>query len=62
MVMLLFPPIPMRAKYFVLFYGLLELYLGVSGGAPRVAHYAHLGGMAFGFVLLRYWTRPRRGG
>jgi membrane associated rhomboid family serine protease len=62
MVMLLFPPIPMRAKYFVLFYGLLELYLGVSGGAPRVAHFAHLGGMAFGFVLLRYWTRPRRRG
>lgn len=58
-VMLLFPPIPMKAKYFVLFYGLLELYLGVSGGAPGVANFAHLGGMLFGFLLLRYWQRPR---
>ena len=62
MVMLIFPPIPMRAKYFVLFYGLLELYLGVSGGAPGVANFAHLGGMFFGFLLLRYWARPRRRG
>lgn len=60
MVMLLFPPIPMKAKYFVLFYGLLELYLGVSGGAPGVANFAHLGGMVFGFLLLRYWSKPRR--
>lgn len=59
-VMLLFPPIPMKAKYFVLFYGLLELYLGVSGNAPGVANFAHLGGMLFGFILLRYWARPRR--
>ncbi len=62
MVMLIFPPIPMKAKYFVLFYGLLELYLGVSGNAPGVANFAHLGGMLFGFLLLRYWTRPRRRG
>ena len=61
MVMLMFPPIPMKAKYFVLFYGLLELYLGVSGNAPGVAHFAHLGGMFFGYLLLRRWTRPRRG-
>ncbi len=59
-VMLLFPPIPMRAKYFVLFYGLLELYLGVSGRAPGVANFAHLGGMLFGFGLLQYWRRQRR--
>jgi len=62
MVMLLFPPIPMKAKYFVLFYGLLELYLGVSGNSPGVANFAHLGGMLFGFLLLRYWARPRRRG
>lgn len=62
MVMLIFPPIPMKAKYFVLFYGVLELYLGVSGGAPGIANFAHLGGMFFGFVLLRYWARPRRRG
>ena len=61
-VMLIFPPIPMKAKYFVLFYGLLELYLGVSGNAPGIAHFAHLGGMLFGFLLLRYWAKPRRRG
>ena len=58
-VMLLFPPIPMKAKYFVLGYGVLELYLGVSGTAPGIAHFAHLGGMLFGYALLRYW-RSRR--
>lgn len=62
MVVLIFPPIPMKAKYFVLFYGLMELYLGVSGGAPGVANFAHLGGMLFGFMLLYYWKRPRRRG
>jgi membrane associated rhomboid family serine protease len=62
MVMLIFPPIPMRAKYFVLFYGLLELTLGVTGAASGIAHFAHLGGMLFGFLLLRYWSnRNRRG-
>ena len=54
-VMLLIPPIPMRAKYFALFYGLLELYLGLSGNSPGVANFAHLGGMLFGFLLLRHW-------
>ncbi|MEX0976826.1 MAG: rhomboid family intramembrane serine protease [Woeseia sp.] len=60
-VVLLIPPIPMKAKYFVLFYGLLELYLGVSGRAPGIANFAHLGGMLFGFMLLQYWrrTKPR---
>ncbi len=62
MVMLMFPPIPMKAKYFVLFYGLLELYLGLSGGAPGVANFAHLGGMLFGFLLIRYWAKGRRRG
>jgi membrane associated rhomboid family serine protease len=60
MIMLMFPPIPMKAKYFVLVFGLLELYLGVSGNAPGVANFAHLGGMLFGFLLLRYWTRTSR--
>ena len=58
----LFPPIPMRAITFVVVFGLLELYLGVSGNAPGVAHFAHLGGMLFGFLLLRYWARSRRRG
>jgi membrane associated rhomboid family serine protease len=60
MIMLLIPPIPMRAKYFVVLYGLLELYLGVSGNAPGIAHFAHLGGMLFGYLLLRYWSAQRR--
>lgn len=59
-VVLLFPPIPMKAKYFVLLYGLLELYLGVSGNAPGVANFAHLGGMLFGFLLLQYWAHVRQ--
>ncbi len=54
-IMLLFPPIPMKAKYFVLLYGVLELTLGVSGAQSQVAHFAHLGGMLFGFLLIRYW-------
>jgi membrane associated rhomboid family serine protease len=62
MIMLMFPPIPMKAKYFVLVFGLLELYLGVSGNAPGVANFAHLGGMLFGFLLLRYWARTSRRG
>ncbi len=60
MVMLLIPPIPMKAKYFVMFYGLMELYLGLSGRSPGVANFAHLGGMLFGFLLLYYWRLQRQ--
>jgi membrane associated rhomboid family serine protease len=56
----LFPPIPMRAITFVVVFGLLELFLGVSGRAPGIANFAHLGGMFFGFIMLRYWARRRR--
>ncbi len=59
-IILLFPPIPMKAKYFVLLYGLLELYLGLSGRAPGIANFAHLGGMFFGFMLIQYWRKARR--
>lgn len=59
-VVLLIPPIPMKAKYFVLIYGLITLFLGISGGVPSVAHFAHLGGMLFGYLLLRHWSRIRR--
>lgn len=55
--MLLFPPIPMPAWAFVTLYGVLELVLGVSGRQQGVAHFAHLGGMAAGFVLLQIWRR-----
>ena len=50
--------IPVKAKYFVMVYGALELYLGLSNNpADNVAHFAHLGGMLFGFLLLNYWQK-----
>jgi membrane associated rhomboid family serine protease len=54
-IMLLFPPIPMRAITFVIGYGALELFLGVTRTQSGVAHFAHLGGMLFGFGLIQYW-------
>jgi membrane associated rhomboid family serine protease len=51
--------IPVKAKYFVIFYGLLELFFAVQNPADNVAHYAHLGGMVFGFILIMYWKRNR---
>ncbi len=60
MVLLLFPPIPMKAKYFVIVFGAMELYFGVSGSDPGVANFAHLGGMLFGFFLIMYWKKNRR--
>ena len=60
MIMLLFPPIPMKAKYMVVLFGILELYLGLSGRSPGVANFAHLGGMLFGFVLIQRWKGARR--
>jgi membrane associated rhomboid family serine protease len=54
-VMLLFPPIPMKARTLVIAYGALELFLGISGAQTQIAHFAHLGGMAFGFLLIQYW-------
>jgi membrane associated rhomboid family serine protease len=54
-VMLLFPPIPMPARVFVIVYAVIELYLGVTGSQEGVAHFAHLGGMIGGFIMLRYW-------
>ena len=59
MIMPLFPPIPMPAPVFVALYGALELLLGVTGTQSGVAHFAHLGGMAGGYLMLRYW-RGRR--
>lgn len=58
--MLLFPPIPIKAKYFVLGYGLIELYLGFSNSGGNVAHFAHLGGMLFGFIMIKYWSKNSR--
>jgi membrane associated rhomboid family serine protease len=59
-IMLLFPPIPMPAWLFVTLYGMLELYLGVTGSGAGVAHFAHLGGMAAGYALLVYWRGKAR--
>ncbi len=56
-VMLLIPPIPMPAWLFVSLYGLLEIYLGVTGTQSGVAHFAHLGGMLGGWLLIRQWRR-----
>ncbi len=55
--MLLFPPIPIKAKYFVIFYGGLELVLAVSQPGSSIAHAAHIGGMLFGYLLIRYWRK-----
>lgn len=56
-IMLLIPPIPIRAKYFVMIYGLLTLFFGLSGTMGGIAHFAHLGGMLFGLALILYWGR-----
>jgi membrane associated rhomboid family serine protease len=54
-IMLLFLPIPIKAKYFVAFFGVLELYNGVAGTQQGVANFAHLGGMLVGFIIIKVW-------
>jgi membrane associated rhomboid family serine protease len=56
-ILLLIPPVPIRAKYFVIGYGLLTLLFGVTGSMGGVAHFAHLGGMLFGLAMILYWGR-----
>jgi membrane associated rhomboid family serine protease len=59
-IMLLIFPIPIKAKYFVSLYVLFELYLGFSmNPGDNVAHFAHLGGALFGFLLVKYWNRNK---
>lgn len=58
--MLLFPPIPIKAKYFVLGYGAIELYMAVTQPGSNIAHAAHLGGMLFGYILIRYWRKTSK--
>ncbi len=55
--MLLFPPIPIKAKYFVIGYGAIELFSGIANPGDNIAHFAHLGGMLFGFIMIKYWNR-----
>jgi len=57
--MLLFPPIPIKAKYFVIGYGALELYLALAQPGSNIAHVAHLGGMLFGYIMVKYWNKKR---
>ncbi len=54
---LIFPPIPIEARWFVILFGAIELWFGVTGLAAGVAHFAHLGGMLFGFFLILYWKK-----
>ena len=56
-IMLLIPPIPMKAKYFVSIYAAIELFLGVSSFNTGIAHFAHLGGALFGVLLILYWRK-----
>lgn len=58
--MLLFLPIPIKAKYFVTMYVVWELYRGIAmDPSDNVAHFAHLGGALFGFLLVKYWNRHK---
>jgi membrane associated rhomboid family serine protease len=55
--LLLIPPMPIKAKWLVLGYGTLELVLAVTQPGSNIAHAAHLGGMLFGYLLIRYWRK-----
>lgn len=59
-IMLLIPPIPIKAKYFVMIYGAIELFLGVSHTFTSIAHYAHVGGMLWGLGILWLWKKQRK--
>lgn len=56
---LVFPPISMKAKWFVLIFGAIELFTGVTGVGGNIAHFAHLGGLIFGYLLMMYWRKTR---
>ena len=57
---LIFPPISMKAKYFVLIFAAIELITGVTGMGGSIAHFAHLGGMLFGWLLMLYWKKNHK--
>lgn len=57
MIMLLIPPIPMKAKYFVIVMGAFALFAGFTGTQAGVAHFAHLGGAIFGYIMILIWRR-----
>ncbi len=57
---LIFPPVALKAKYFVLIFGALEFFLGITNSGGNIAHFAHLGGMIFGYFLIVYWKKNNR--
>ncbi|MBQ3206590.1 MAG: rhomboid family intramembrane serine protease [Bacteroidales bacterium] len=57
MLVLFFPPIPIKAKWMVLIFAAIELVTGVTGTGGGIAHFAHLGGLIFGFILIRFWKK-----
>ncbi len=58
--MLIFLPVPIKAKYFVLMYAAVELFMGINQASwDNIAHFAHLGGALFGFILIQVWRRDR---
>lgn len=57
---LIFPPVALKAKWFVLIFAAIELLTGLTGTGGSVAHFAHLGGMLFGWLLILYWKRKNR--
>ncbi len=58
--MLMFIPVPIKAKWFVIGYGAIELFSGIANRpGDNVAHFAHLGGMIFGFILIKIWQKDR---
>ena len=58
--MLLIPPIPIKAKWLVIGYGAIELFLAFSRPGSNIAHFAHVGGMLFGYILIKYWIIQSR--
>ncbi len=60
MLTLIFPPISLKAKWFVVIFVVIELLTGITGLGGNIAHFAHLGGMLFGWLLIMYWKRNNK--
>ena len=59
-IQMIFPPIALKAKWFVLIFGVMELVMGLSNSGGNIAHFAHLGGMIFGLILILYWKKKNK--
>lgn len=60
MLTLIFPPISLKAKWFVVIFAVIELLTGITGVGGNIAHFAHLGGMLFGWLMIMYWKRNNK--